>query len=62
MAIYDEEVTKKVGKDELDLILEAVIAGHIDSTKMQDIAQKCNLLHANTNVCSKLQIFANIPF
>ena len=40
MGIYDEEVTKMIGKDELDLILEAVIACHIDKTKMQDIAQK----------------------
>ena len=43
MGIYDEEVTKKVGKDELDLILEAVIACQIDNTKMQDIAQKLDV-------------------
>ena len=43
MGIYDEEVTKKIGKDELDLILEAVIACHIDKNKMQDIAQKLDV-------------------
>ena len=43
MGLYDEEVKTKVGKEELDMILEAVRKGEIDVIKMQDIAQKLDV-------------------
>ena len=40
MGVYHEEVVKKVGKEELSLILDAAQCGIIDATKMQDIADQ----------------------